>query len=51
VQDAAALERAILEQARRAALRQGTIQQETTPSSNANLEAVLDVYKRLWDAS
>ena len=51
VQDAAALERAILERPARAAFRQGTIQQEPAPSSDANLEAVLDVYKRLWDAS
>ena len=46
VNDAAALERAILEQSQRAKTKQ-----EAAPSSNSNLEAVLDVYKRLWDAS
>ena len=45
VNDAAALERAVFEQTQRA-----RIQQEAAPPSNANLEAVLDVYKRLWDA-
>jgi len=42
VSDAAALERAVLEQTPKS-------QQEPAPSSDANLEAVLDVYKRLWD--
>ena len=49
VNDAAALERAVLEQTQRAALRQGRMQQEAAPPSDANLEAVLDIYKRLWD--
>jgi len=49
VNDAAALERAVLEQTQRAALRQGRMQPENAPPSEANLEAVLDVYKRLWD--
>jgi glycosyltransferase involved in cell wall biosynthesis len=51
VKDAAALEQAILEQTQQAALRQGRTQPEAAPPSNANLEAVLEVYKRLWDAS
>jgi len=46
VSDAAALERAILEQPSRAGM-----QNEAVPPSDANLEAVLNVYKRLWDAS
>jgi glycosyltransferase involved in cell wall biosynthesis len=46
INDAAALERAILEQTQ-----QGRTHRETAPPSDANLEAVLDVYKRLWDAS
>jgi len=46
VNDARALERAVLEQTQRP-----TRQPESPPPSNANLEAVLDVYRRLWDAS
>jgi glycosyltransferase involved in cell wall biosynthesis len=46
INDAAALERAIFEQTQ-----QGRTQPETAPPSDANLQAVLDVYKRLWDAS
>jgi len=46
VNDAAALERAILEQTQRAKTKP-----EAAPSSDSNLEAVLDVYKRLCDAS
>jgi glycosyltransferase involved in cell wall biosynthesis len=46
VNDAAALERAVFEQTQRP-----RVQQEAAPPSNANLEAVLDVYKRVWEAS
>jgi glycosyltransferase involved in cell wall biosynthesis len=46
INDAVALERAILEQTQ-----QGRTQPESAPPSDANLQAVLDVYKRLWDAS
>ena len=44
--DVAALERAVFEQTQRP---KG--QQEPAPPSDANLQAVLDVYKRLRDAS
>jgi glycosyltransferase involved in cell wall biosynthesis len=46
INDAAALERAVFEQTQRP-----SIQQEAAPPSDANLEAVLDVYKRVWEAS
>jgi glycosyltransferase involved in cell wall biosynthesis len=50
VNDAAALERAILEQAILEQTQRARIPQDAAlPSQNSNIEAVLDVYKRLWD--
>jgi glycosyltransferase involved in cell wall biosynthesis len=47
INDAAALERAVFEQTQRLRIQEGM----APPPSDANLQAVLDVYKRLWEAS
>jgi hypothetical protein len=51
INDAAALERAVFEQTALEQTQRPRIQEGTAPPLDANLQAVLDVYKRLWEAS
>jgi len=49
VDDAAALGQAILEQTPRSNLQEGASPAQKPETSNSNIEAVLDLYKRLWN--